>query len=223
MSSSTSGILSIRLQGQHWQLHPYKAAYWEERQTLLVSDLHLGKAAHFRRGGIAAPAAVEDANTDRLVSLLLHFRPERVLLLGDLFHSDYNAAWEDWRDLVRQFAGVSFELVPGNHDILPVSYYQEAGMKLLPLQYQEGPFLFTHEPCETELSETHYNIAGHIHPGVRLRGAGRQYLRLPCFHFGQTLGLLPAFGAFTGLATVPVEAQDQVYGVTAEAVIELNK
>ncbi|RME96291.1 MAG: ligase-associated DNA damage response endonuclease PdeM [Bacteroidetes bacterium] len=221
MSASPSGILDIVIQEQHWQLHPYKAAYWQETKTLLISDLHLGKSAHFRRAGIAAPKAVEGTNTDRLISLLLHFAPTRVLLLGDLFHSDYNAVWDDWCALVRQFLPIRFELVPGNHDILPAPRYAEAQLKMLPVRYAEGPFLFSHEPLAKDSSGSLYNICGHIHPAVQLQGSGRQKLRLPCFYFGRDAGIMPAFGAFTGLACIPVQAQDRVYGITDTAVLEL--
>jgi DNA ligase-associated metallophosphoesterase len=217
-----SGILQIEVQGQHWQLHPYKAAYWQEAGLLLISDLHLGKSAHFRRAGIAAPPGIEDTNTDRLISLLLHFQPQRVLLLGDLFHSDYNAIWDDWCDLVRQFSAIRFELVPGNHDILPAEQYRSAGMILRPGEFREGPFLFRHEPLTAAPPPTVYSIAGHLHPGVQLRGPGRQRLRLPCFVFGPTAALLPAFGAFTGLAQITIQAHDRVYGITPEAVVPLS-
>ena len=72
----------FRLADQHLWLHPLKVAFWQEAETLLVADLHLGKAVHFRRAGIAAPDAVEDTNFDHPISLLLSFQPPRVLLLG---------------------------------------------------------------------------------------------------------------------------------------------
>ncbi|MEM1214614.1 MAG: ligase-associated DNA damage response endonuclease PdeM [Bacteroidota bacterium] len=210
---------SFLFRDQTLWLHPLRAAYWEAAKTLLISDLHLGKAAHFRKAGIAAPRAVEDQNLDRLVSLLLTFKPERVLLLGDLFHSDYNRAWEDWQDLVQQFKTIQFELVPGNHDILTNDFYTASGLLVRPLHYREGPFLFTHEPLDTDDA---YNLCGHIHPGVLLEGGGRQRLRLPCFFFGKNGGILPAFGAFTGLAILAVRKGDTVFGITKDTVLPLT-
>lgn len=206
---------------QHLWLHPLKAVYWQEQDTMLLADLHLGKAVHFRKAGIPAPQAVEDTNFDRLISLLLTFKPARVVLLGDLFHSDYNMVWEEWENLLQQFSEVSFELVPGNHDILPESLYQQSRLHVRPLVYKEGPFCFTHEPLE-DIPEGLYNLCGHIHPGVKLHGNGRQSLRLPCFYFGAQQGILPAFGAFTGLAILNAKKEDYIFGITDTAVIPLT-
>ena len=66
-----------------------------------------------------------------------------------------------------------------------------------PVQY--GPFAARHYPVPTPGL---YTLAGHLHPGVTIHGRGRQRLKLPCFHFGDAVGVLPAFGSFTGLADV---------------------
>jgi metallophosphoesterase superfamily enzyme len=58
-----------------------------------------------------------------------------------------------------------------------------------------------------------------VHPCVRLTGAARNGARLPCFYFGARHGILPAFGAFTGNAEVPVRRGDRVYVVTTAAVV----
>ena len=203
---------------QTLHLHPFRAVFWEEGKALLLADLHLGKAAHFRRNGLAVPPGVSDNNWDRLLSLLIDFRPERVLFLGDLFHSEYNAVWEELVDLIEQFHHVRFELVPGNHDILPRPLYESSKLTLHPEQLAEPPFLFTHHPLDV-VPEGAYNLAGHVHPGVRLRGNGRQRLRLPCFYFGKRQGLLPAFGAFTGLGPVDVREGDRVFVIAEEEVI----
>jgi metallophosphoesterase superfamily enzyme len=84
-----------------------------------------------------------------------------------------------------------------------------------------GPFLFTHHPVE-EADPTHYNLAGHIHPGVNLRGGGRQSVTLPCFYFGEKRGLLPAFGMFTGIARIIPEKGDQIFVVADEKVIPVS-
>jgi metallophosphoesterase superfamily enzyme len=83
-----------------------------------------------------------------------------------------------------------------------------------------GPFLLSHHPMEAVPADR-YNLAGHIHPGIRLSGLGRQRLRLPCFWFGKEQGLLPAFGSLTGTAPIEALAEDQVFVVTDEAVIEV--
>jgi metallophosphoesterase superfamily enzyme len=64
-----------------------------------------------------------------------------------------------------------------------------------------------------------YNFAGHIHPGVSLRGKGRQALTLPCFYFGTNQAYLPAFGKFTGLARITPCKDDRVYVVAEDKVM----
>ena len=65
-----------------------------------------------------------------------------------------------------------------------------------------------------------YVLAGHSHPCVHL-GRGIDRLRLPCFHFGAAVGVLPAFGAFTGMHPIVREADDRVFAVADNALHEL--
>ena len=211
----------IDLHGERLVLHPFRAAFWERAGTLLLADLHLGKARHFRRAGIPVPQGVADATWDRLLSLLIDFQPRRVLFLGDLFHSDYNCEWEELGDLTAQFEGVRFELVRGNHDILAGADYERVGIRLHRAELMEGPFLFSHYPL-AEVPGGFYNLAGHIHPAVRLRGPARQRAKLPCFYFGKAQALLPAFGQFTGTQVVAPRAGDQVYVIVEEEVVRVG-
>lgn len=200
-------------------LLPEKALLWPSKQFLVISDLHIGKANHFRKAGIAVPKAVNHTNLRALTRLVLRTQPERVLFLGDLFHSDPNREWQAFVQWMKQFPDIRFELVIGNHDILPATFYEEAGVHCYPEGLQIGPFWLTHEP---QVDPTKgYNLAGHIHPGVRLSGKGRQSLRLPCFWFGEQQSLLPAFGAFTGLHRIEPKAEERVFVIANEKVIPL--
>jgi DNA ligase-associated metallophosphoesterase len=220
---SLTSTYRLLICGQHLLLHAFRAVYWEEEDCLLIADLHLGKAAHFRRAGIAVPAAVGDANLDKLISLLLDFEPARVLFLGDLFHSEYNNQWMIFCELLEQFYGISFELVRGNHDVLDVSFYERAGLTVHEGTLAVEPFLLSHHPLEEANEEGLYNLAGHLHPAISLRGAGRQRLRLPCFFFGKHQGLLPAFGEFTGLANVPVGPDDRVFAIAEDSILAIKE
>lgn len=215
-----NGRITVDVAGERLRLHPFRAAYWEVEEALLLADLHLGKAAHFRREGLPAPADISNANWDRLISLILEFNPRRALFLGDLFHSDYNREWEEFRQLMEQFRPVRFELIPGNHDILPEGYYRQANLVVHREGLELPPFLFTHHPLE-EVPAPLYNLAGHIHPCVYLRGNGRQRARLACFYFGEYRGILPAFGAFTGMGRVRPKNGDRVYVIAGDDVLEV--
>lgn len=208
------------LHDQTFELLPEKALIWKETNTLVLADLHLGKATHFRKAGIGIPLEVETANLDKLAQLLLDHPVQRILILGDLFHSHHNAAWEEFKDFLSKFPTLPFLLVKGNHDILPEAAYEADNLKVYDEELQEGPFLFTHIPLE-KAQEGLYNVCGHLHPGVVLRGKGRQSLKLPCFHFMQHSLIVPAFGAFTGTARISSVAEDEVYAISDTQVIKV--
>ncbi|MEM0992274.1 MAG: ligase-associated DNA damage response endonuclease PdeM [Bacteroidota bacterium] len=205
---------------QHLHLHHHSAIFWEEKQTLLLADLHLGKVKHFRKSGLAVPADASNENWDKLIALLLDFQPRKVYFLGDLFHSTYNEVWEELQDLMQQFSSIRFVLVKGNHDILHQQRYEETAMEVVDELF-EMPFWLTHHPQEA-VKDGFYNLAGHIHPSVHLKGVGRQSLRLPCFYFGTQRAILPAFGAFTGMAKVQAHEGDRVFVIVEDKVVEVS-
>lgn len=209
--------MEVVIRGEQLVLHPQKAVYWKSRQTLLLSDLHLGKINHFRRAGIPVPARANDHNLETLIDLIELSRPERIVCLGDLFHSHYNAEWEVFGEVVKHFSNIGFDLVLGNHDIMGQYQYTRKGIALHD-SLRIADFLLTHHPLDV-VPEGLYNIAGHIHPGVCLRGKGRQALTLPCFYFGTTQAYLPAFGKFTGLARIRPKLGDHIFVVAENQVI----
>ena len=201
-------------------LFPQKAFYLKNHRMLIIADVHFGKINHFRKAGIPVPQKANDKNLEQLVELILQTQPERVVFLGDLFHSHYNPEWEVFGELVKYFSQVSFELVVGNHDIMSDHQYTRKNITLHD-ELQVGPFLFTHHPLD-EVRDALYNIAGHIHPGVVLRGKGRQALTLPCFLFGENQGFLPAFGSFTGLARISPKKDDKIFVVADNKVLFIS-
>jgi len=207
----------INIPGAELELHPYRAAYWGQQRMLLIADVHLGKVQHFRREGFPLPQDVSNTNWDKLIALLLEYRPERVLFLGDLFHSDYNAEWEEFCDLMERFPAVHFELIRGNHDTLSSAAYLRAGLKVHTGQLLVDNIVLSHYPQEEHGAA--YNLAGHIHPAVRMQGRGRQHLKLPCFFFSPHTGILPAFGAFTGTKVLTPTKEDQIFVLTDTAVM----
>ncbi|HZY77884.1 MAG TPA: ligase-associated DNA damage response endonuclease PdeM [Cyclobacteriaceae bacterium] len=204
------------------ELLPQKALWWPSEKILLVADLHLGKVNHYRKAGYPVPTKANDENTSVLIDMLNHHKPERLIFLGDLFHSHYNEEWEVLGQVIRHFRATSFELVMGNHDIMSTLQYDRHGVKVHAEELRIGDLLLTHEPLETLPDEDAYCLAGHIHPGARLWGKGRQALLLPCFYFGKRQGILPAFGSFTGLYPVRVTKGDQVFVIADGEVIGIG-
>jgi DNA ligase-associated metallophosphoesterase len=210
-------VKEIRIFNETLELWPQKAVRWKKNNVLFIADLHLGKINHFRRSGIPVPSKANDRNLEQLIDLIQLTKPERVICLGDLFHSHYNPEWEVFGEVVKHFSPISFELVLGNHDIMSRIQYSRKGIALHDT-LRLDPFIFTHHPL-TEIEGQCYNIAGHVHPGVNLRGKGKQSLTLPCFYFGECAGLLPAFGMFTGLAKIHPKKEDKIFVIVEEKIV----
>lgn len=213
------------LKEQTFYLLPEKAIFWEERKTLLVADLHFGKAAHFRKEGIAVPEQLTQLSFRKLDQILSFLDLETVIFLGDLFHSDWNEEWTDFHNWIKNY-NLNFILVMGNHDILNRNQYLEAGIVLKEEPYHLGPFALSHHPM-TKSEDNHpqtkaYNLCGHLHPGIKLKGRGKQSLKLPCFYFGSEMGVLPAFSNFSGKHLIKINKADSVFGITEEKVIRFN-
>jgi DNA ligase-associated metallophosphoesterase len=214
MIQDGSALLPITVAGERLWLHPDRAIWWEREKWLVVSDLHLGKAAHFRRSGLALPEGHDESTLLRLTGLIQELDPAHVLILGDLFHSSYNNRWrffESWA----LAQNVPLHLVAGNHDILSSEHYAAAGLTVSTGALQQGPFLWSHQPM---VSDDLYCIAGHVHPGIRLQGFARQSLRLPCFLFGERSALMPAFGTATGLQLLQPEKGTTAFCCTSTSV-----
>ena len=193
----------------------HKAAFEPDLSLLLVADAHIGKAVSFRRLGVPVPAGSTDDALQRLDQLLASTGARGIVFLGDLLHSvraqgpSTRAALGAWR---QRHAGLDLTLVRGNHDRHAGDPPAALGVRCVDGPLRLGPWALVHHP---EPVPGAYALAGHVHPGVVLAGRARDRLRLPCFHFGAAIGLLPAFGAFTGLHIMPRQAGDQLFAVLA--------
>ncbi len=188
---------------------PQKAIYWPTEKALLLADAHLGKGGHFRKHGLPIPLASMQGDLARLDEIIKQYQPATIYYLGDLFHSDPNPEWDLFGEWITKDTGINHVLIRGNHDraLEQHNIHQQLIIKDV---LTVGPFLLTHEPI-MEPTDEFYNLCGHIHPGVRLRGRGRQHAKLPCFWFGIKQGILPAFGNLTG--SVALKGKAKVFAI----------
>jgi DNA ligase-associated metallophosphoesterase len=200
---------------------PEKLIFLPQTQSLLIADPHFGKAAHFRKSGVPIPENVHTGDYLQLQRILDELKPKEVFFLGDLFHSDWNTAWNDLEVFLEFFPKTIFHLIKGNHDILSALIYRSELWNVHESSYQLGKLLLTHEPQEL-IPENTLNICGHIHPGVSLRGKGRQSLSLPCFFLSGNILIMPAFGRFTGLAKMKGKEGDVAYVTVDKKVIPVD-
>jgi len=204
---------------QTFWLTAQRSLYWEEQKALVVSDLHLGKTGHFRKAGIAVPQSVYKEDLQRLLNLLLYFKPEQLIVVGDLFHSVANKELELFARWRFDFSYLKIILVKGNHDILKREWYIQNNIEVVDNTLAIGSFSFTHDQCDADGAS--YSFCGHIHPGIVLNGMGKQTLRFPCFYFAPDHCILPAFGKFTGLANIHPSKKDVVFAIADDSLIRL--
>lgn len=212
--------LHHKISGQNLWLSAQRSLFWEEEKALVVSDLHFGKTGHFRKAGIPVPQTVYKEDLQRLVSLLHAFRPQQLIVVGDFFHSSANTELDWFKRWRHDFAALEMTLVRGNHDILSDSWYREAAIDVVHPALQKGAFLFSHDLTEAP-AET-YLFSGHIHPGVLIRGLGKQSLRFPCFYFTDRYCILPAFSKFTGAVAMNQAAAGAVFAIVENELIRLS-
>ena len=207
--------------GARLQLLPQRAVCLPDLGVLLVADAHIGKAQSFRTLGVPVPEATTAGTLARLDHALLACGARHIVFLGDLLHSVHarSAGTLDavarWRG---RHAGLQLTLVRGNHD-------SHAGDPPADwdVQVVDEPFML---PGLPQLALCHhpdprpgaYVLAGHVHPAAVISGGRRESLRLPCFHFGPTVGVLPAFGDFTGTHALPRGPADRVWVCASDAV-----
>ncbi|GGW26080.1 ligase-associated DNA damage response endonuclease PdeM [Arenibacter certesii] len=197
-------------------LHPSGAVYWKDQNMLLIADVHLGKISHFRKFGSAIPQKAINTNFERLNKLVSYFNPDKICFLGDLFHSTLNNEWGLFEVWVKNQSSAII-LIKGNHDIISPEKFSELGIQM-ERELLLNQFLLTHHP---EIREGVFNISGHIHPGIKVRGVGRQSLSVPCFHKQLNQLTLPAFGAFTGKFLITPKIGDAIYATAADEVIKI--
>lgn len=200
-----------------------RCLYWENNKALVVSDLHFGKTGHFRRSGIPVPAEVYKEDLQRLWHQIQHFKPQKIIIVGDLFHSRANLEHSWFRKWRSDLHGIDMHLVIGNHDILSRSEYLDMDLILHKEGLTIGGFSFVHDLQPEMLSSDHYFISGHVHPGIRIEGIGKQALRFPCFYFGLQYSVLPAFSRFTGLYLIEPKPGEDVFAIVENKLIQVNE
>ena len=193
-----------------------KAIYWEDNSSLILSDVHVGKLNHFQKNGIPIPSDGSKENLINIKNLIHEYDPNHVYILGDLFHSSYNKEWDDWIIYFSK-SNVEFTLILGNHDQYDSKKLCDSNITLVN-ELIIDPFLFTHYP-EKEFDQ--FNICGHVHPAVKLRGLGRQYMKLNCFCITDNQLILPAFGTFTGSHMLKPNKTDHIICMTSDGLFEL--
>ena len=212
---------TLTVGGQALTLLPEKAAFLPDSRTLLVADVHIGKAVSFRSFGVPVPRGTTGETLSALSSLTRRLAVRRIVVLGDFLHSARALAPEPLRTLGswrQTHADLEITLVRGNHDRRAGDPPSGLGVDVVDEPYLLAGLALCHHPRRLPGA---YVLAGHLHPCVHLHGRANDHLRLPCFCFGASVGVLPAFGAFTGMHPIRPAAGERVFAIADGHVAEL--
>lgn len=221
-----AGSIDIDCAGIALTLMPDRAIWWAAQGTLFIADPHFGKAAAYRALGQPVPAGTTDETLARLDRLLDDLPVARLVILGDFLHSRAShaprtlASLAAWR---ARHAQLECVLVRGNHDDRAGDPPAALGIIVVDEPYRLEGLEGWHHPPESRpnaepAAPGAYRLAGHVHPVTVVRGRGRDKVRLCCFDMGEEVGVLPAFGAFTGGWEVMPEPGRRRYVIAGEAV-----
>lgn len=218
-------LLSHIVADQHLILTAERSLFWEDERTLIIADLHVGKTGHFRKSGIGIPAGIYKDDLHRLLAQILFFKAERLIIAGDLTHSIANREMDLFRKWRKDFSSLDVHLAKGNHDILDNAWYEEADIKVHNEPLVIKQFLFVHDVLKPPLAikPGYHAFSGHVHPGIIIRGKGKQALRFPCFYFAKDHCILPAFSRFTGIYPVLLKKGEKAFAVVEKDIVPMHK
>lgn len=206
------------------ELLPGRAALLPADRTLLVADLHLGKAASFRQAGLPVPEGSSSVDLARLERLVAATAATRLLILGDLFHASSGctpAVLTEFANFRERVSAVQVVLVEGNHD-RRVRLPEALGLDSVVTRLEEPPWVFVHEP-PSELHSGSIFCCGHLHPRLSIRSPSGDRLSERCFVEEPGCWVLPAFGSFTGASVVKPTRATRLWVAGDEAVVDVTR
>src|SRR5258706_7700350 len=86
-AGEATGVHATALDGERVELLAARALHWPRERTVFVADVHLGKAAAFRAGGVPLPRGSTAADLARLAAILSQTGARRLVVLGDFLHA----------------------------------------------------------------------------------------------------------------------------------------
>ena len=209
----------INCKNEILELTNQRVIFWESQNSLILSDLHIGKSAHFQKSGIPIPSNILTTDLNRLAKLIHHFKANQLIIVGDLFHAEYNKDLDEFKSWLTQFNNLNIKLIKGNHDRLSDKVYQQFNIEVFNKNYKENILQFVHDFDKIE--EEYFVISGHTHPGVFIKGKGKQRIKLPCYQVTKQQLILPAFSLFTGINTKNAPENCKNYCFTNDGIFEV--
>ena len=213
------------IQNNTFWVSPERCLFWEEKNTLIIADMHLGKSDNNKKSGIVISQSIYKDNFQRLIAQLYFFKADRLIISGSLTHSTSNKEIDLFIKWRKDFSSLHIDLVKGHHDILADNWYAEAKINVSSWKLPEPPFVFLNDSkAEKKLSEEEkklYRFTGHNNPGITIKVKGKKALQFPCFYFTTENCVLPSFSRFTGAFKVKPEKGEIVFAMVENTIMQL--
>ena len=184
---------TIRFGNQNFTLFPGGELFWNDRQTVIVSDLHLEKSSYFAKKDQLLPPYDSFETLSRLKKFIETKNVENINFLGDLVHDKLaikRMPSEIKELLLRILKSVKPVLTLGNHDNKEI--FVNLNVDICSHIVIDG-ICFSHMP----IKNSKYQIFGHYHPKIRMKIKDLGIWK-NCFLLDSKSLLMPAYGSYTG-------------------------
>ncbi len=151
------------------------------KDTLVLSDIHLGFEEAQNRRGIFIPRVTFTALLERLQRMLEGKHFASIILNGDIKHEFGSISSSEWRSIL-QFVDFLMQctknivMVEGNHDPLLKYVAKKRAISLVDHAFIDGVYIThgDHIPPDKDFLSAHTVIIGHEHPALGLRKGARK-------------------------------------------------
>ncbi|MDA9951364.1 ligase-associated DNA damage response endonuclease PdeM [Oligoflexaceae bacterium] len=204
--------------GRKLKLLPEKACLDILTNSLIVSDIHIGKEVSMRRQGLSTPNGVSDFDMNRIDELWASYQFTHLYILGDFIH-DEDSLSQGMGEVVSKWLGknaFTTTLILGNHDRHLGSQAENWRMNIVKEDHL-GSIRLSHVHCDDDVP----TIAGHEHPFVVLKN-NFDRLRLPCFYIDSGKMTVPAFGSLTGGFNIKPKFGRRIFAIGDDQVLPLG-
>jgi hypothetical protein len=155
--------------------HPAALIKTAKTRTMVIADLHIGWEMALSAKGIHVPTQMPKL-LNKLTNLISTYRPEKLLILGDVKHTIATAEIGEWQDIPDFFNELKKQIqeiliIRGNHDGNLEPLLLE-NIKILPstgMTIGEVGFFHGHRWPSPSLLKCKTLVMGHVHPVVAFR------------------------------------------------------
>jgi len=208
-------IAKIQLNQQHFELHPYRAVYWVEEDTVLIADLKVVEKEPNKKLSSVSIQAIEKKYS-RLYELTAYFHPRTVCFLGEAACQDHNYEWVRLQIFRKKFPDTEMVVINDSQ----ISIEKLNGISVLQNLLIE-PFFISHKPILTFNGTV--NICGYSNPGFKVNSKNAAFRKRACFLSSPNRLTLPAFDTCASSNFITPAEHDTVYTILEQKVRKYRK